>query len=338
LLPPPILFNKTLSDYNGYNITCSGQANGSINIDPVSGLAPFIYSWSGPQGFTSSAKDISDLIAGSYNLRITDSNFCTVTETINITEPGNLGIINFNLSKSIAGGFNINCAGDSTGWIDVQPINQVKTIEYLWSDGIFGKTRRNLPAGNYSVIVTDANNCYAASSITLIEPDPIKVNFNITPPFCPDLPDGELRLSVTGGVIGTDYSYRWSNNSTGRNLLRIPEGLYSVTVSDLNGCSIKDSIKVDPVNKACLIIPNAISPNNDLINDVWNIGLIELYPQVEISIFNRWGQPLWKSEKGYPIPWDGKSNGVNLPIDSYHYIIDLHNGSRPIIGNVTIVR
>jgi gliding motility-associated-like protein len=92
------------------------------------------------------------------------------------------------------------------------------------------------------------------------------------------------------------------------------------------------------LNETCLIIPNAISPNDDLINDVWNIGLIELYPQMEIKIFNRWGESIWRSEKGYPQPWDGKSKGSPLPIDSYHYIIDLHNGSRPLVGNVTIVK
>jgi gliding motility-associated-like protein len=95
---------------------------------------------------------------------------------------------------------------------------------------------------------------------------------------------------------------------------------------------------VDPLNESCLVIPNAISPNGDLINDVWNIDKIELYPQMEVKIFNRWGEPIWRSGRGYPVPWDGTDHGKELPIDSYHYIIDLHNGSKPIIGNVTIVR
>ena len=244
----------------------------------------------------------------------------------------------FNLSSSVGGGFNINCAGDSTGWIEIEPINQVGNIEYLWSDGIFGKKRTNLPAGDYSVIITDANNCYAGSSITLTEPDSLSLKYEITQPFCPDMPDGEIRLSVTGGEMGIDYSYQWSNNSTSKNLSNISAGLYSVRVTDLNGCLVKESINVDPLNKICLIIPNAISPNGDLINDVWNIGLKDLYPQIEVKIFNRWGQSIWVSEKGYPVPWDGRSNGVVLPIDSYHYIIDLHNGSKPILGNVTIVK
>ena len=268
---------------------------------------------------------------------ITDSNYCTATDNINLTEPGKF-ICRRSLSESTAGGYNINCTGDSTGYIGIEPVNEVNTVQYLWSDGIFGETRTNLPAGVYSVILVDANNCHASSTITLTQPDSLKMSFVISQPFCPDKPDGEITANVTGGVMGTDYSYKWSDKSTSRNLSDISEGIYKVIVMDMNGCSIKDSVNIQPLHETCLIIPNAISPNGDLINDVWNIGMKELYPNMEVVIFNRWGETLWRSERGYPRPWDGTSGGSPLPIDSYHYIIDLHNGSRPIIGNVTIVR
>jgi gliding motility-associated-like protein len=336
-LPPALNYTKNLSDYNGYNISCNGLGNGFININATTGSAPFIYTWAGPDGFTATTKDISNLYAGQYQLLIVDSNECKASETFDLTEPGKFGFT-FTLSSSTAGGFNINCAGESTGSIDIEPVNQVKTVDYLWADGIFGKTRNNLPAGNYSVIITDANNCHASSIITITEPDSMKLLFDISPPFCPDKPDGSIVTNVTGGFKGATYFYRWSDNSTNSTLVNITEGYYKVTVTDMNGCFIKDSVNVKPINETCLVIPNAISPNGDLINDVWNIGLKELYPLMEVIIFNRWGETLWRSERGYPRPWDGTSNGSSLPIDSYHYIIDLHNGSKPIVGNVTIVR
>jgi len=268
---------------------------------------------------------------------IIDANLCTATDTINLSEPGRLGMTLI-IPPGNTPDLEINCAGDTTGYIEVVPGNFAGTVSYLWSDGIITNPRVNLAAGDYRVIITDSNGCVADSTITLDEPDSLRLVLNVTPPYCPDLPDGEITLTVSGGVIATDYTYLWSDNSTTPSLANVKEGHYKVTVTDLNGCSIRDSVYIEPENEICLNIPNAISPNGDWINDVWNIGLRELYPEMEVKIFNRWGMTIWTSAKGYPLPWDGTSNGSALPIDSYHYIIDLHNGSKPIVGNVTIVR
>ena len=144
--------------------------------------------------------------------------------------------------------------------------------------------------------------------------------------------------SVTGGVTLGDYIYRWEDNSTIREHTELAEGWYSLTVTDMNGCSATDSVRLVGMNALCLIIPDAFSPNRDQINDDWRIDGIELYPEVEITIYNRWGQLIWQSEKGYPVPWNGRSRNEDLPIDSYHYVIELHNGMKPLIGDVTIVR
>jgi gliding motility-associated-like protein len=338
-LPPPLTYSKELSSYNGVNISCHGKypPDGSIRIIPTSGLEPYVYSWQGPDDFVSSSQNISGLRAGDYVLVITDANQCTATETITLTEPGSISMI-IDPSTSFTGGYNINCAGDSTGYINIQPVNNIGDVDYLWSDGSAGSSRQNLPAGIYEVIITDRNNCSADTTIVLTQPDSIKLTFTVKESFCPDMPDGSIQLGVTGGVPGAGYTYKWSDNSTGQNVTNILRGLYKVTVTDNNNCSVSDSVKVEPERESCLVIPNAISPNGDLINDEWNIGMKELYPGIEIKIFNRWGELIWKSEKGYPDPWDGRSRGRILPIDSYHYIIDLHNGTKPLIGNITIVK
>jgi gliding motility-associated-like protein len=336
-LPPSLTYSKALSDYNGFNISCFGLSNGSIQISPTTGLAPFVYSWQGPEGFTKTTKDISDLKSGRYILLITDNNLCTARDTIDMTEPGRLSMI-ITPSVSISSDYNINCVGEKTGSVTVEAANNAGLVDYLWADGEIGNIRSGLLAGTYKIIITDSNNCQADSTITLTEPDSIRLTFEISQPFCTDMPNGQILLTVTGGSVTTGYTYAWSDNSTGQNITNAVSGLYGVTVTDQNGCSVKDSVNIHPLNEICLVIPNAISPNGDLINDEWNIGLKDLYPQIEVKIFNRWGELIWKSDKGYPKPWDGRSNGTILPIDSYHYIIDLHNGSKPIIGHVTIVR
>jgi len=336
-LPPDVLFDKVLSDYNGYNASCYGMSDATININIISGEAPFTFSWQGPSGYTSSDRHITGLRAGDYTLLITDVNSCTTTEVITVTQPGRMRV-DAELSSSMAGGYQINCAGDSTGTIALTPVSNVGTVRYLWSDGATLAARSYLPAGSYTVIVTDQNGCLADTTFTLTEPDPIRIIPAFIQPWCPDIPGGQISITANGGVIVTDYSYRWSDNSNLSILTNVYSGIYTVTVTDLNQCSATATIDLKPVNEACLVIPNAISPNGDLINDVWNIGMIDIYPNVEVRIFNRWGVTVWRSEKGYPQPWDGTSNGRLLPVDSYHYIIDLNNGTKPIVGNITIVR
>ncbi|MBK7709995.1 MAG: gliding motility-associated C-terminal domain-containing protein [Bacteroidales bacterium] len=330
-------YTKEVSDYNGFNIRCQGQSDGFIRII-VSGAADqYSYSWTGPNSFTSSASEVTGLVAGDYSVIISDIGGCSATEIFTLTEPGPLGLT-IETSLSPDGITNISCAGGNTGSITATAINGAGIVDYLWSDGTNGNVRTNLPAGTYDIIITDANNCRMSESVNLTEPEPILIDYEVTRPFCPDMPDGGISLTVTGGVPGTEYIYLWSDNSTGMNITNITSGTYTVTVTDANLCSGQQTIEVHSQQEICLILNDAISPNGDLINEVWNIGNINLYPSMEVTILNRWGQSVWKSGRGYPVPWDGKSNGAELPVDSYHYVIDLHNGSKPIVGDITIVR
>jgi gliding motility-associated-like protein len=137
---------------------------------------------------------------------------------------------------------------------------------------------------------------------------------------------------VQAGHTTNEFEHKWEIADT-----------YLLEVQEISatGCfgpvrSGEVVVKPDPDK---LIIPEAFSPNGDLINDSWEIGNIGLYPKAEITVYNRWGQAVWNSEKGYPIPWDGKSSrGFDLPVDSYHYAINLNNGTRILIGTVTIIR
>jgi gliding motility-associated-like protein len=336
VLPGPKV-SKSLSDFNGFNISCSGFSNGKIILTPLSGPDPFSFRWHGPDGFSTASKDISGLVAGQYTVSITDKNGCSSVDTIKLVEPDPLKI-SYKTSVSSDGQYNISCAGTNTGTINVLTENGVGRVDYLWNDGFKGSERANMTAGTYKIIVTDSNNCQSESEITLIEPDMLKVASVIIEPFCPGTENGAITLNVTGGVHENDYKFKWSNNSTGKDLSNIAEGIYKVTVTDLNNCAKSDSVYLNSKNSSCLSIPEAISPNGDLINDDWIIGNSNIYPEMVITIYNRWGQPVWRSEPGYPCPWNGTSNGKRLPVDSYHYIIILHNGQKAINGSVTIVR
>jgi hypothetical protein len=191
------------------------------------------------------------------------------------------------------------------------------------TDGCLGPVRSG------QVFVSPIPTLTASGTDAVTFSDDGKIDFTFT-----NVPDGTYTISYSTG------SFTNVTVAGGRSTLTAPTGKYNNLSITVNGCTSVASANVvlSEPKQLILKIPEAFSPNSDLINDVWDIGNIHAYPNVEITIYNRWGQSVWKSERGYPHQWDGKSNGVNLPIDSYHYVINLHNGSKPIVGVITIVR
>ncbi|MGZ3995761.1 MAG: T9SS type B sorting domain-containing protein [Mucilaginibacter sp.] len=86
-----------------------------------------------------------------------------------------------------------------------------------------------------------------------------------------------------------------------------------------------------------IIIPNTFTPNNDGINDLWNIDALAAFPECLMQIYNRSGQKVFQST-GYPKSWDATYKGSPLPEGTYYYVIDLKNNTPKISGWVLIVR
>ncbi|MCK4630150.1 MAG: gliding motility-associated C-terminal domain-containing protein, partial [Bacteroidales bacterium] len=341
-LPPPLLISIDTSEYNGYNISCTGRTDGWINIVMESGTPPYLFSWTGPGTFSSSEQNIQNLEAGSYSLHIVDGNSCIGDTTILLTEPDPL-LVDILLSTTASEDYQIYCYGDNTGMIDLDVSGGIEPYSYLWMDGTAESSRSLLQAGDYTVIILDKNSCSLDTTITLAQPAPLTVSGVITDAYCPDMPDGEIEINVEGGYVASTYYYLWSDNvpSSYINDSYIEEltaDIYTVIITDDNNCELRDTFEVKHENTQCLEIPTAFSPNGDGINDYWQIGLIELYPKAVIEIFNRWGKIVFKSENGYDPPWYGTYKGRSLPVDSYYYFIDLQNGTKPLDGHVTIVK
>jgi gliding motility-associated-like protein len=235
------------------------------------------------------------------------------------------------------------CYNDSTGRIEllisggtVNTLDEYRIIanDLVYNDPYIG----NLPEGTYEIRIEDLNDCFVETEAELIQPYPLELSFDTENAFCKDKPDGQLRLNVEGGTF--PYQISWDRGLTANEnyFNDVYWGDYVATVTDANNCVIADSAFVDYTYESCLIIPNAISPNGDGFNDLWIIEGLELYPNVELRIFDRWGTRVYYSENAADNPWDGSFSGRQLPIDSYHYIIDLNNNEPPITGNITIVR
>jgi gliding motility-associated-like protein len=112
----------------------------------------------------------------------------------------------------------------------------------------------------------------------------------------------------------------------------------------MNGCFGSDTIYIDRCIEYSLVVPGAFTPNGDGFNDTWNIldnfgNELEVnFPKATVEVFDRWGQLVFRSAPGYDKPWDGTFRGRPLPMDSYHFVIQLKDGSKDIVGNVTIIR
>jgi gliding motility-associated-like protein len=218
-------------------VSCNGGSNGSINVSVVGGVAPYTYLWSNG----STLEDQSGLSAGSYSLTATDANGCIFNLNQSISEP------NAPVSTSLTGSQNISCFGLTDGSINVSVSGGTPGYTYVWSNGSTTSSVLGLAAGTFTVTATDANGCQASNSYTLSQPSaPLSAQqISSSQVSCFGGVDGSIDISVSGGTA--PYSYAWSNGSTTEDISSISAGVYTVTVTDVNGCtSVATSIINEP--------------------------------------------------------------------------------------------
>ena len=112
---------------------------------------------------------------------------------------------------------------------------------------------------------------------------------------------------------------------------------FTVLVTSPNGCVDLDSVLVTVVPE--VVIPTGFTPNGDGWNDVWEIDNIDLFPECEVEVYNRWGDMLFRSV-GYQEPWEGKYNGDFVPVGTYYYVVKLNDPRFPdaYTGPLTVIR
>jgi hypothetical protein len=209
------------------NVTCNGAADGAIDITTTGGTAPITYTWNP----ASTDEDIDSLAGGTYTLTITDDNNCSFTVSVVVSEPAVL--------TATAAATNLACNGNNSGSIDLTVAGGSPFYAYLWSNDSTTQDLSNLPVGNFSVTVTDANSCTTQASATLTEPTAVTVTLTPTNASSSTATDGSITAVPAGGT--NPYSINWGGGNNGQNLAA---GNYTVTVTDGNGCSTTASATV----------------------------------------------------------------------------------------------
>ncbi|WP_460514738.1 PKD domain-containing protein [Cyclobacterium sediminis] len=255
--------NTIVSEFNGYQISCAGAADGSISLDISGGIGDLDYFWTGPNGFEATSKDINNLEPGEYQLIVTDENVCTASiESIIIEEPAP-----FSLNEIIpeSNGFNISCYGAADASIDPNPSGGTGNYTYSWTgpDGFTSanSTLTNLLAGSYSLSITDENGCLIETNYEISEPNELIVTEDIdarVPVTCFGERNGEFSIAFEQQSLPpyTITLKLMDESSTLQRITNFSEnsysftglagGLYSVNIEDANGCNLLiENILVD---------------------------------------------------------------------------------------------
>jgi gliding motility-associated-like protein len=201
---------------------------------------------------------------------------------------------------------------------------------------------KNIPkSGDYFVQAENDAGCTLAKQISVnIEPLP---EFEISDPPAVYRPATiDLAKTIISSVSPYNYDY-WLDSPVTKEITSPhfidKTGKYYVVAHNqvVPDCAVTQGVKVkilDPVIKA----PNVFTPNGDGINDTWLIAQLAYYPECLLEVYTRSGRLLWRSDPGYTKPWDGKSQGKNLPVDTYYYVIKLNDELPNVGGSVTIIR
>jgi hypothetical protein len=230
---PPIL---QVNVENIINSLCA-LPNGAASVAAAGGVLPYTYTWSAPGG---QGNTLQNVVSGNYSVTVSDANGCQTSTQFVI---GGLPPVAAVLSNVT----NARCFNESNGSLTVSAINGTAPFVYSWSTpGGNQPTLANIPAGLYTVTITDANNCSVSLPALVNQPGPLGSSAQITPADC-GASNGGISITSTGGVM--PYTYNWSPGNTNSAILsNVPSGIYFLTLTDQNNCTLTDAIQVNSIS------------------------------------------------------------------------------------------
>ncbi|MFN5416201.1 MAG: gliding motility-associated C-terminal domain-containing protein, partial [Flavobacteriia bacterium] len=316
--------------------SCSNN-DGTINV-VASPNGTYDYTWSANANVgNTTTSTVNTLASGTYTITVS-SPTCTRDTTITLLAPPAITDIANTVTNSTCAQNNGSILlGNVTG--GTQPF----TYNFNNQGNNTNTNFTNLFAGNYVVIVQDANGCSYQESIVLIDNSsnpPTDATFTLLNPGCGQT-NGEIEvLNVTGGQA--PYSYQINNGAVTSNTIysNLGLGTYSFVIEDANGCSL-DTVLIlnSAIGSEKIIIPNIFTPSDDQINQVWKVSG-ECIDNFECQIFNRWGN-LIHEYKDINGEWDGNTDGTPVVEGVYFYKVKVTFNSGTIQdfhGNITVIR
>ena len=211
--------------------TCTA-ANGTGTANPSGGTGAYTYSWSPSGQITQTATGLG---SGNYSVLVTDANGCTASATISVTSANGPTLTASTLT-------NVSCNGGNNGTASTSVTGGTPGFTYSWSNGQATSTATGLSAGTYTVTVTDANSCSYVTTTTVTQPTLLASSSTHTNVTCNGSNTGSATINPSGGTPG--YTYLWNNGQLTQTATGLIAGSYSVTVTDLNGCTATNTVSI----------------------------------------------------------------------------------------------
>ncbi|MDB2606400.1 T9SS type B sorting domain-containing protein [Zobellia sp.] len=307
---------------------CVDEADGTIVLTITGGTAPYKTRLLDETDFVQDRTSFSNMAAGLYIIYIEDAQGCEETITVTVDPGVNLGAI----VEPVYG-----CNGNTPE----NYINIVLEDLSIEDDVLFGLDTtdpnemqlnpffRDVPPGSHYIAISHANGCAATYNFEVESFDPLTLTVAETN-------INEITATVTGGREDYTFYFGDTNNGSDNVFYITKTDTYLVTVVDENGCEITASIFIEFID---IEIPNFFTPNGDGANDFWTPKNIEIYPDIFISIYDRYGRTVYRfkdNEDG----WSGIYQNTNLPSGDYWYIIKLNGeaDTREFVGHFTLYR
>ncbi len=298
--------------------SCFGSCDGAANVIPIGGTPNYLYNWNVP-GQTDST--ITGQCAGTYNLTITDAGNCVLNTFVVIGETDSI-TANSTFTP-------VSCSGTCDGTASVTPSGGTSPYTYLWANGQTTSSVSNLCVGATSVTITDFNGCTNVVNFDITSPNVLTAIISSTDVSCNGGNDGTATVTPTDGTA--PYTYQWNDalSQTTQTATGLIAGTYTVTVTDLNGCSTSDVVTV---NENSLMVANEITTDATCGT---NDGTITLAPSGGNAPYTY----VWTSLPGITVP-----NVTGLSAGTYSveitdangcmqlFLIPINNANGPVVN------
>ena len=227
LVNPPAMVASITST----NVSCFTSCNGVAVGSATNAIGAVTYYWIGGSSPVT-AQTINGLCAGTYSLSATDQNSCTASAQVIITQPAQLTL---NVSNTTS----VTCNGGTNGSAQVTAGGGTGAYSYTWTGAAASAgnsaNANNLPAGTYSVTVSDQNGCTVQTQATINQPAPLATTLTATNPKCNGSADGTANIAYTGGSGAT--SFQWQPGlQSGNTVNNLTAGTHTVTITYNGSC------------------------------------------------------------------------------------------------------